>query len=546
MVPDNPELAREVIKPVAELPAPHTEASEQKATRFERIKRFAGKAAVVAAVTVGSGTAGVMFAPTPVHAGPHNADINIAFDGNATVDGGPLGQIEKPIDIKIPLLDISTGLGAKITVKDAPSLFNEDPNNLNFSNKNVRSYTNLFTDYESDINEWKTEILGSWLAFAALGNLALLGAVSLRKKFGDDEKIYRAINNLGGQNLARAFLAASITLASFAPIIVQKSQSSPDANVSQAFNGTALEGAHVSGIMQFLVNKLGADALKFIENTEDFYDTAAANLRTAYKNSAPLTANDSSFLAVTAFGWHCNIGGISRELSEVVSLYKPELYIDGGDMVFSGTELEDMCVKTVSDAVGDIDKVLSPGDHDSVTTIRQAEKYGFQVLDGKVQKIHGVPMLGDASARVTKFGEGIRPRHNQTEAEIGYDLMGKACSRLRSPLLVVNEPGAAEASVEYGCADLALAGGRRNTYDTTGLSPYFVSGSAGGAADSELTIGPISGTNPAAINVMEIDKESGRVLRIQSVLTYGDKSVFIEEPVLTPFGQYFGNASIQS
>lgn len=213
---------------------------------------------------------------------------------------------------------------------------------------------------------------------------------------------------------------------------------------------------------------------------------------------------------------HCNIG-MAPVIRRVAELAGASAILDTGDTTMNGTAVERVCVTTfVGAAPEGVAYVLTTGNHDSADTAEQARAAGATVLDGGVVDVAGLRILGDRDVAETRLGEGTAQAGDEDADSQGRRLAEAACEH-EPDLLMVHTPRAGTAALASGCVPLQISGHlhRRIGPVRVGDGLRYVSGTTAGAAEGQLTIGPLRGT--AQMTVWRFDRATGRMLDLRVV-----------------------------
>jgi|GEM_PF-5608477 len=513
--------------------------------RFRKLRKLLGALALSTTVFVGGGTVGSMVTPAHTKIGPHEADMYITFDSKRTIDFGLPGSLSWPAQVG----GHTIGFGVRFDINGIPIDMEQSESKGDYSEQAMRQYESFFSDPTKDreqiIKDGQRHFTSWGLGSIAVFNTALLGALiggrrildkSLRRQIADS--IHAKRRGLRATVATTALLVGSLGAGE---AILNNNQANTDTIlVSSEFADTPLAGARIRGkLLADGLNKYGVDAMNFLEKNQKFYQSASDNLKLEFVNSPEvLQADRKHRLFLFEAGLHCNIG-MSKVVGQAINLFKPDFILDGGDITFSGSSLEAVCLDTVHYHSRGRPIIFAPGNHDSDTTIKQAEKIGFKVLNGEVLEINGLRILGDSDPRHTAFGHAIGNRPNRAESvkQMGERLAVRAADDPKGvDILLANEPNAVEPTSRIGSAKLTLSGSfeQELAYHT---SPYgrrvinFQGASTGGATPNRLTIGPLEDTS-AQFTIFAYNRETGQVVACQTITVQPDTSVNIEPPIL--------------
>lgn len=502
----------------------HDEAAvenDREQSRLQRLARASGRLAAIGMLAAGSGAAyGVFGASTETSIGPHEAQIELTLDGEATFDLGPIGSFIKPLD---------TPLGARITVGEVPVDAAQG-----FTGQDIEEYARTFAGFEGDIEDMKQGLQAQALRY---GIFAGAGAMLLYAGLGERSRREIA-SGLGHSRFARVrpgpIMLAAATLS--AAVAIAPSTASASGNtsipVSNVFDDTPLEGMRVTGkLLPELVNTVGKDILDRWRENDEFYDQVINNLRQAFNEGMTVRQHDDYPIVLFYADLHCNVG-MARIIGETARLAEADIIADAGDTTMGGTALEEFCIQVLGKELPDIDRVVAGGNHDGTITENHLRRRDFNVLDGQVIETNGLRILGDDDVRRSQFGIPIRQDGDESVRDFGRRLAATACADPAGvDILLVHEPNAAKAALERGCVTTVLSGhmhrGVIQTVELPGSTNAFhLNGdNASGATNDRPTLGPVSEKSPAAIYLIKFSRETGRALYYQSITVHADAAV---------------------
>lgn len=484
-------------------------------SRLAQAGRWAGKIALFAATSLGIGVASAMISPSEVYIGPHRAEVRLTLDGEAELDLGLIGSLSKPI---------SNGIfGAEVSVKEIPVRRNLAQNN--FGSNEIEEYARFFANYESDIADVRSALTdrvkeGAILGGAGLLLASLLAGEELKRLAG---KRGQELSQRKTMRMAAASVTAMLLLGSTA------NSQAESVSLSSVFAGSSLEGVKIEGmIMPDLVNKYGAQLMEYLKTSREFYDKVEINLKDAIDSADTLTPGHDKETLLYYTDLHCNIG-MSEIIGKTSRLYHADMLISGGDDTMSGTDIEEQCIRAVARNTKDMQRLVSPGNHDSAQTEQQFARHGFKVLNGSITEFGGYTFLGDDDPRESIFGQSIHQKRAETVREMGDRLSAVACAQ-EVDFLIVHDPVAGQKTAENGCAKLILSGHTHTErFITEGsVAPHLTGESAGGAEDERPTIGPIAST--AKLYIIQVDKVNHAPLGYQAINILPTGRVVIENP----------------
>jgi hypothetical protein len=152
------------------------------------------------------------------------------------------------------------------------------------------------------------------------------------------------------------------------------------------------------------------------------------------------------------------------------------------------------------------------------------------VMNGRVQDVGGVTMLGVPDPRHSGINTGLQQVGDKSPAELGDELHDVACAS-DVDLLLVHEPDSAKRTVEDGCAKLVLDGHlhREDVRLNTSGTLQITGDSAGGVKHGELTVDkPLE---PAVLYAIQLDPYTHEPTFYQTITVNLDGSVEIGHPV---------------
>lgn len=245
----------------------------------------------------------------------------------------------------------------------------------------------------------------------------------------------------------------------------------------------------------------------------------------------PDDADVVTFLQVSDL--HCNIG-MAPVIRRTAQLAGASAILDTGDTSINGTAVERVCVEAFVDAAPDgTEYVLTTGNHDSSQTAEQARAAGATVPGGDVVDVAGVRILGDRDARETRLGAGTVQAGEEDPDDQAERLATTACED-DPDLLMIHTPRVGAAALATGCVPLQISGHlhRRIGPVRSGLGTVYVSGTTAGAAEGQLTIGPLGGV--AQMTLWRFDRTSRTWLDARVIVITPDGTVEVGAAVRVP------------
>ncbi|WP_277211588.1 metallophosphoesterase family protein [Isoptericola croceus] len=502
--------------------------------------------AVLAAVVVCVGF-GVTTASTTLSLGPHEADYAMDTDGLVVVDLGPLGTLE--IESPLPL-----GLGVDITVKEIPADLSAvgASSTLDRLVGDLDSYLQFYDSPQVTIDAVTAGLLTD-AARRTLLALVLVGLVGwgMRALLGRPRR-----RQLAAALAPRTWqiTAGVVVVALIGTMLVSADAGAPRSGrqASAVFEGTALEGARITGRLAGVIDTYGGQLVELYDENEAFYEAARDELGSAWNaweirhavrtNLAYEPPDDDDVVSMLVVAdLHCNTG-MSTVIEEAVVRSGADVVLNAGDTTMNGTAVEKVCVDAFASAVpAGVPMVVADGNHDSVLTSQQEALHGQIVLDGDVVEVAGVRILGDRDALETRVGEGTQAAREQTPEEQAVALASTACED-DPDLLLVHTPVVGLPALESGCVPLQVSGHthQRSGPLQVGRGIRYISASTAGAASGQPTVGPLRGT--AEMTLLRFDVQAREWLDVQviAVTPSGEATVYDREPmpsIVPPVGE---------
>ncbi|WP_342668439.1 metallophosphoesterase, partial [Actinotalea ferrariae] len=510
------------------------------ARRPVRWRRLRGRALLVAAVLLVSGTFGLVTASAEANLGPHAARYEVTLDHRVTVDLGPLGTLV--VDSPAPLT-----LGARVTVQEIPSRLTElrTASTLEQLEEDLDRYVQLFSAPEGTLQTVGRALVADAVRRAVAAALVLgVVVLAVRAALGPGRRAELATAARDHRPLlvAGAVLPVLLTLTTTAAGTVLPARPSPGPP-SAVFDGTPLEGAVITGRLAGVVDTYGSQVVAAYRRNEEFYDRAAAGVRAGWERQRevdarlrevregagvdPGPAEDETVSAVVVADLHCNVG-MARVIRAVVEESGAEVVLNAGDTTMNGTTVETYCVTAFEQALpGGVTTVVADGNHDSAEIAAHERSLGWVVLDGQPVDVAGLRILGDADVRTTRVGVGTRQSGEETIGDAADRLADVACSDGGIDLLLVHDPRMGRPALQRGCAPAQVSGHyhRRVGPERAVGGVRYVSSSSAGAVSGQPTVGPLNGV--AELTVLRFSRETGEVLdhRLVRVLPDGEVTV---------------------
>ena len=480
---------------------------------------------------VSGGTAGMMVDSTPVVIGPHEAEASLTFNRTATFDAGPLDEGFLPLDWPLPLgvkLEIKGGLPG-----DAPAA------QAGPSGVGLEQYIKLFGNAEHDIDRAWKEVLKTGMKYGLLADLGLVALAGVYLSYGKrrrheiKEEAWDALDTLRHSRLLQ--LAAAVNVLGQLVVggnAVSAATQSPipaEAEPAAVLDGTPLEGLQATGYLSFLLNDAAPPIIDAYRTNERFYNKATDNLKAEMAKGRLLKPSRDSVLALFYSDFHCNLG-MARVIGALDNESGANLVMDGGDTTASGASWQDVCIRAVADAIGNVDDraVVSPGNHESPTSEKQYRRAGFTVTNGETIDLAGINILGDDDPMRSSLGIDAEQEGDESFEDISRRLASQACAE-QSEVLLVHTPEIAAEAIRRGCADVVLSGHKHEqqiirTQSGAGKPGIMIVGdNASGARGSNLSIGPLQ--RATHLYLLSFSKETGDLDAYQIVTINTDASV---------------------
>ena len=256
------------------------------ATRRDRA-RWLVRAALVLVALLASLAVGVTTARTEGGFGPHLAEYAVTTDGLVVVDLGPLGTLE--VDSPLPL-----SLGTHVTVQEIPASLTEvdDATTLQALSGDLQRYVQFFSAPQTTIADVTQGLVRDALRratvlFVAMVALWWLGRVALgATRRGELARSWGAHRARIAGGTAIVVLVATVGTSSTGP----SGGAEVSRPVSHVFDGTALEGARVTGRLGGVIDTYGAKVLAAYRTNQEFYERADASLAAAWDERAEIEA----------------------------------------------------------------------------------------------------------------------------------------------------------------------------------------------------------------------------------------------------------------
>lgn len=249
---------------------------------------------------------GITTASTEASLGPHNARYDVTTSSLVTVDLGPLGTVQ--LESPLPLM-----LGVRVTIEEIPADLTavDSATTLNALAGDVDGYLQFFSGPDATISYVTRTLLtdAAWRAGAALAALLVVGCAAYlalgatrRRELG--EPLARASVVVAG-GVAVALVVSTLVVTNRASTALDR----VDAQASPVFDGTALEGARITGRLSGVIDTYGGQLVNVYRSNESFYETADRNLQTAWADRQALDEQRTALL------WENGVSGRAELLA---------------------------------------------------------------------------------------------------------------------------------------------------------------------------------------------------------------------------------------
>ena len=255
-----------------------------------------------------------------------------------------------------------------------------------------------------------------------------------------------------------------------------------------------------------------------LSDPADPADPASTDPETTDAPSRERSNEDDIVTMLLVSDLHCNIG-MATVIERAASLSGANLIVNGGDTTINGSTVEKFCVTAFAKAApAGVKWVSVTGNHDSVATAKDMSDAGMIVLDDAPVDVSGVRFLGAPDPNETRIGVGTQAIGTKTIAETGSELTEKACLDKKGvDVLLVHTPYVGTEVLGSGCVPAQFSGHlhRRVGPDSVGAGIRYTSSTTAGAAENELTVGPLKGV--AEMTILRFDRATRTILDFQLV-----------------------------
>lgn len=328
-------------------------------------------------------------------------------------------------------------------------------------------YTGLFHDPEAAVAEYvdlvtaelERELLVSVLVVALVGGTSLFVLLELLP--------VNLLRN-GRRDTVRVALAAVLVLAMSTGLgwVQLRGSEGGRGPTSGTYELTALSGTLASGattdspVLRALLGGALSKAEVLVQRQEDaerdYRETALADL--AEQASLMEAPREGELSVMMQSDMHCSTSMI-RLQQQVFSMLtdagaEPSLLAITGDLTTNGTAAEGGCIRDEAAIAADAPIAAIGGNHESTTSYDQMSDAGMTVLDGSVDEVGDVRLLGDNDVSRTELFGGSSLRGDESQAQQGQRLRQVAADAGDRPdLVLVHEAYAAQSFLDIESVD---------------------------------------------------------------------------------------------
>ncbi|WP_139983535.1 metallophosphoesterase family protein [Nocardioides litoris] len=337
----------------------------------------------------------------------------------------------------------------------------------------LQLYTGLFHDPGAAVEEYvslvqdelRRQLLLAVAFTAGVGGLAAYAVLRLAPV---------SVRREGGHARLRIGLAALLVLATTSGLAWVQLRGSdggrgPTAGVYPltALDGTLAAGATTdSPVVRALLGGVVSKAQVLVDRQEEQEKTYREAALASLAGQAPLVEapREGEVAVMMQSDMHCNTTMIrlQREvwstLDEAGSA--PAVLAIAGDLTTNGTAAEGVCIRDERAIAGDAPVAAIGGNHESATSEDQMREAGMTVLDGDVEEVGDVRVLGDLDPSRTELFGGSSLRGDEGQDGQGRRLRDVAedAGDDRPDLVMVHEAYAAQAFLGIASVDEWLTG----------------------------------------------------------------------------------------
>ncbi|MGA8847133.1 MAG: hypothetical protein WB471_11015 [Nocardioides sp.] len=334
-------------------------------------------------------------------------------------------------------------------------------------------YTGIFHDPGPAIEQYvglvevelRDQVVKALVVVAFGGGLLLLGLSYLVP--------LRRLSSV--RDRARAGLAAGLVLATSASIGMLQVEASDGGRESEGvytldvLDGTLAAGATTdSPVIRALTGGALAKAKMLVERQEKAEARYRATALEGLEAQTDLMAGPSEgeTAIIMQSDMHCNTTMIRLQTAVVEMLRNqhgdgvPALMGVTGDLTTNGTAAEGTCIRKEREIMGKAPVAAVTGNHESEVSAEQMADSGMTVLQGSIEEVSGVRVLGDGDPSRSELFGASRLRGEEGQADVGERLRREALDAGdddRPDLVLVHEAYAAQAFLSVESVSSLLA-----------------------------------------------------------------------------------------
>ncbi len=460
---------------------------------------------------------GITTAGADLSLGPHEARYDVTLGGEVVADLGPLGtlRIDSPV----------APVGVDVTVREIPADLTEIDGaaTLEDLSEDLQAYLQFFTSPDTTIAAVTDALVRDALRQTGLAVLTVV-VVGAGVWFLLGARRRHEISEITAPRTWQ-LTAGVVAVALFGGVLMSDAVAPQrDDPTSPVFEGTALEGARLTGRLAGIIDTYGAQLLDIYRDNEQFYADALTSVQAAWDERtasdeqldawadaqaalggeatstgvlAPQVDEDERYVTFLVMSdLHCNMS-MTPLIRDVALRSGTDVVLDAGDTTMNGTAVERVCVDSFASVAPDgVPVVVADGNHDSSIIVDSQRSHGMTVLEGDVVEVEGVKILGDRDPKETRVGAGSTLRGDETFEDASARLADVACEAGGVDLLLIHTPPVGNDTLTNGCAQLQVSGHthRRAEPFQFGAGIRYVNASTAGAVSGGLTVGPLNGT----------------------------------------------------
>lgn len=497
----------------------------QKPSRLKRVSRGLGRVLFATSVGIAGGGALATAIPTKVPFGHSEAKATLSYDGMATIEAGAVGSLRTDIEGASSIGPLDVGATFVLGEIAAPPRNNPEPEPMygirrstdepaslenileDFDTSKIQYYGEFYRAISRDQPEIQNRLRNHTLKLMALVGLATEVGVLAWSRIETEQR--RRL--LKDPRLVASIIGVGVLGASVAP----EERTHQWRSAQYIFEDTELRGVEISGAPAEDLSHIASEVIEYLEVTDAFYDKVKESAMQELANKWHIGdeyGGDSKVRLVLLFSdLHCN-PGMPQVMTTIAKQFGIKTAIDTGDTTMSGTVYENLCVSNMMDAFTDagITIVHSPGNHDSDITEDQMRSAGAHVLDGTTIRTGGLSVLGVRDPYASRAGKDTVYTSPESIEEIAEQLRKVSCDSEDPLVLAVHNNELAKAAMEESCFIWGTYGHTHNPIiqtveDAEGeMRPLINSGTAGGAAENMVTMGPLNGDRDATFSIVAL------------------------------------------